>query len=443
LSSTKFEPLALTADFRNCLNILEQTRESYFITGKAGTGKSTLLQLFKDTTRKKIAVVAPTGIAALNVRGQTIHSFFGFPPYPLNKKDIHRKPNFQLYLKLDVLVIDEISMVRADMLDQIDTFLRINRGIPEPFGGLQVIFFGDLYQLPPVLSSETEKYVLAQRYDTPYFFSAHVFRDGYSIRLIELYHVYRQEEYHFIQLLDRLRTNEFDEDDLALINERVEQPGLVREFTITLTATNQVAEQINFQRLYSIDRPLFKYPAFIEGSFNPQSYPTDALLTLKQGAQVMFVKNDPLKEFVNGSIGLVREADQDHIIIEMEHWGGMKTLEIQPLEWHIIRYRLNAQQEVEAEVTGVFRQFPVKLAWAITIHKSQGKTFDKIQVDLGRGAFEFGQTYVALSRCRTLEGIVLSKPLRQTDVLVDHRVHEFYESTRKVKLDEYKPWLKP
>ncbi len=442
MSSTKFEPLALTADFRNCLNILEQTRESYFITGKAGTGKSTLLQLFKDTTRKKIAVVAPTGIAALNVRGQTIHSFFGFPPYPLNKKDIHRKPNFQLYLKLEVLVIDEISMVRADMLDQIDTFLRINRGIPEPFGGLQVIFFGDLYQLPPVLSSDTEKFVLAQKYETPYFYSAHVFRDGYSIRLIELNHVYRQEEYHFIQLLDRLRTNEFDEDDLDQINERVERPGLSREFTITLTATNQVAEQINFHRLHSLDKPLFKYPASIEGSFNPQSYPTDALLTLKQGAQVMFVKNDPLKEFVNGSIGLVRELSPDNIVIDLEHWGGMKTLEIQPLEWHIIRYRLNAQQEVEAEVTGVFRQFPVKLAWAITIHKSQGKTFDKIQVDLGRGAFEFGQTYVALSRCRTLEGVVLSKPLRQTDILVDQRIHEFYESTRKVKLDEYKPWLK-
>jgi len=443
LSSTKFEPLALTADFRNCLHILEQTRESYFITGKAGTGKSTLLQLFKDTTRKKIAVVAPTGIAALNVRGQTIHSFFGFPPYPLNKKDIQRTSNYQLYQRIEVLVIDEISMVRADMLDQIDTFLRINRGINEPFGGLQVIFFGDLYQLPPVLSNEAEKYVLRQIYETPYFYSAHVFRDGYTIRLIELNHVYRQEEYHFIQLLDRIRTNEFDADDLALINDRVEQPGLTREYVITLTSTNQVAEQINHQRLQVLNTPRFSYPAIIEGSFNPKSYPTDTLLTLKQGAQVMFVKNDPLKEFVNGSIGLIHELGPDHISIQLEQWGGIKTLNIQPLEWHIIRYRLNAEQELEAEVTGVFRQFPVKLAWAITIHKSQGKTFDKIQVDLGRGAFEFGQTYVALSRCRTLEGVILSQPLRNTDILVDQRIHEFYESTRKVKLDEYKPWIKP
>jgi len=442
LSSTKFEPLALTADFRNCLNILEQTRESYFITGKAGTGKSTLLQLFKDTTRKKIAVTAPTGIAALNVRGQTIHSFFGFPPYPLNKKDIHRTANFQLYMRLEVLVIDEISMVRADLLDQIDLFLRINRGNPEPFGGLQVVFFGDLFQLPPVLSNETEKNLLQQIYETPYFYSAHVFKDGYDIRLIELSHVYRQEEYHFIQLLDRIRTNEFDADDLEQINERVEVPGLVQDYAITLSATNQVAEQINYNRLHALDTPRFTYPATIEGSFNPKSYPTDTILSLKQGAQVMFVKNDPSKEFVNGSIGRIHSLGPDHIQIQLEHWGGIKMLDIQPLEWHIIKYRLNAEQQLETEITGIFRQFPIKLAWAITIHKSQGKTFDKIQVDLGRGAFEFGQTYVALSRCRTLDGVVLSRPLRASDILVDPRIRDFYESTRKVKLDEYKPWVK-
>lgn len=442
MSSTKFEPLALTADFRNCLNILEQTRDSYFITGKAGTGKSTLLQLFKDTTRKRIAVLAPTGIAALNVRGQTIHSFFGFPPYPLNKKDIHRVAHYALYQRLEVLVIDEISMVRADLLDQIDTFLRVNRVINEPFGGLQVVFFGDLYQLPPVLSTDAEKYLLQQIYETPYFYSAHVFKDGYTIRLIELYHVYRQEEYHFIQLLDRIRTHEFNEDDLDQINERVELPGLTKDYAITLTATNQVAEQINQNRLLGLNTPRFTYPAVIEGTFNPKSYPTDTHLLLKQGAQVMFVKNDPAKEFVNGSIGRVEDLSADHIYIQLEHWGGIKTLDIQPLEWHIVKYRLNAEQELEAEITGVFRQYPVKLAWAITIHKSQGKTFDKIQVDLGRGAFEFGQTYVALSRCRTLDGVVLSRPLKANDILVDQRIHEFYESARKVKLSEYKPWLK-
>lgn len=443
MSSTKFEPLALTADFRNCLSILEHTRESYFITGKAGTGKSTLLQLFKDTTRKKIAVLAPTGIAALNVRGQTIHSFFGFPPYPLNKKEIHRTPNFQMYQRIEVLVIDEISMVRADLLDQIDYFLRINRGINEPFGGLQVIFFGDLYQLPPVLSSEAEKTLLQQTYETPYFYSARVFKDGYDIRIIELYHVYRQEEYHFIQLLDRIRTNEFDEDDLQSINERVQAPGLTQELAITLTATNHVAEMINHQRLQALSTPRFNFEATIEGSFNNRTYPTDTLLSLKQGAQVMFVKNDPTKEFVNGSIGRIHHLEADRIQIQLEHWGGSKILEIQPLEWHIIKYKLNVEQELEAEIIGTFRQFPIKLAWAITIHKSQGKTFDRIHVDLGRGAFEFGQTYVALSRCRTLEGVVLGRPLRASDILVDQRIHEFYESTRKVKLNEYKPWINP
>lgn len=441
MSSTRFEPLALTADFRNCLSILEQTDDSYFITGKAGTGKSTLLQLFKDTTRKKIAVIAPTGIAALNVRGQTIHSFFGFPPYPLHRSQIHRVPKHQLYERLVTLVIDEISMVRADMLDQIDYFLRINRGSEEPFGGVQMIFFGDLYQLPPVLSSSSEREALQQKYETPYFYSAQVFGDHFDVKMIELHHVYRQEEYNFIQLLDRIRTRQFDYDDLEEINQRAHNKSLTDQYVITLSTTNAIADRINTLRLQAIDLPIFTYHAEIEGEFNKSSYPTDPVLILKEGAQVMFVRNDPSKAFVNGSIGKIASLSKEKILVELDRQGSTKTIELFPFEWHIIKYKLNKEKELETEVIGTFRHYPVKLAWAITIHKSQGKTFDHIHIDLGHGAFEYGQTYVALSRCRTLGGVVLSKPLRPNDILVDPRINEFYEMMKKIPLSSFKPWL--
>jgi ATP-dependent DNA helicase PIF1 len=442
LSSTRFEPLALTDDFRNCLALLEHTDDSYFITGKAGTGKSTLLQLFKDTTRKRVAIVAPTGIAALNVRGQTIHSFFGFPPYPLKKNQIHVVPNQKLYQKLEALVIDEISMVRADLLDQIDYFLRINRKIEEPFGGLQLICFGDLFQLPPVLSSASEKQVIQEIYETPYFFSSQALKRGLEIKMIELHHVYRQDEYHFIKLLDRVRTYHFDEDDLAELNARYQTTALpLKNGMITLATTNAIADKINAQNLGKIDQPVQIYHAEIEGEFQKNSYPTEEHLLLKQGAQVMFVRNDPNKEFVNGSIGYISHCNAESITVEIDSMASKRTVEVSPMEWHIIKYKLNAEKELEAEIIGRFRQYPLKLAWAITIHKSQGKTFDQIHIDLGYGAFEYGQTYVALSRCRTLQGIHLSKPLQAKDILVDPRIQAFYESKKKVPLREFRPWL--
>lgn len=431
----------MTEDFRNCLILLEQTNDSYFITGKAGTGKSTLLQLFKDTSRKRIAAVAPTGIAALNVRGQTIHSFFNFPPNPLTKNQIHRVPNYRLYERLETLIIDEISMVRADLLDQIDYFLRINRAKNEPFGGVQMVFFGDLYQLPPVQSSISEKQMIQELYETPYFYSAKVFGNDFDIKMIELHHVYRQDEYHFIQLLDRLRTRQFDYDDLDDINQRAHTHTLTNDQIITLSTTNAIAENINAGRLQMLDTPIHTYPAEVEGEFNRHSFPTDQLLVLKVGAQVMFVRNDPAKEFVNGSIGIVVELHSNLIKVDIDRFGKTKTIELVPFEWQILKYKLNPEKELETEVIGIFRQFPIKLAWAITIHKSQGKTFDRINIDLGKGAFEFGQTYVALSRCRTLEGVVLSRPLRPSDILVDERINEFYDQHKKVKLNSFKPWL--
>ncbi len=441
MSATRFEPLALTSDFRSCLSFFEYTDESYFVTGKAGTGKSTLLQLFKDTTRKRVAVVAPTGIAALNVRGQTIHSFFGFPPYPLRNSQIHVVKNQRMYQRLQTLVIDEISMVRADMLDQIDYFLRVNCEKNEPFGGIQLICFGDLYQLPPVLSNLAEKQTLLAQYETPYFYSAHVFRTDFDVKMIELNHVYRQEEMHFIQLLDRVRTRTFDYDDLDELNQRAKSKLPAIDKQITLSSTNAIADRINAANLQSIDKPIQTYHAEIEGEFNQTSYPTEITLVLKEGAQVMFVRNDPNREFVNGSIGTVVSLGEEFISVEIDQYGKGKIIELQPMEWHIIKYKLDRDGELQTEVVGTFRQFPLRLAWAITIHKSQGKTFDKISIDLGYGAFEFGQTYVALSRCRTLEGIILNRPLKPNDILVDERINEFYDSKKKVKLTGWKPWL--
>lgn len=442
MSAIRFEPLALTSDFRSCLHLFEYSQDSYFVTGKAGTGKSTLLQLFKDTTRKKVAVIAPTGIAALNVRGQTIHSFFSFPPYPLHKSQIHVVKNQSLYQRIDTLVIDEISMVRADMLDQIDYFLRVNRESNEPFGGLQLICFGDLYQLPPVITTGAERESIQKIYETPYFYSAKVFQNGFDVQMIELNHVYRQDEIRFIDLLDKIRTRTFDYDDLEDLNMRAKNKLPLHDGLITLSTTNAIADRINAESLQKLDSPIHTFHAEIEGDFNKSSYPTELVLVLKEGAQVMFVRNDPNKAFVNGSIGIITSIDDHHIHVAVDHFEKNKVIELKPVEWHIIKYKLNRQGELDTEVVGTFRQYPLRLAWAITIHKSQGKTFDKINVDLGYGAFEFGQTYVALSRCRTLEGIVLSRPLKPADIKVDDRINEFYESKKKVRLTEWRPWLR-
>lgn len=423
------QPLELNADFKYALDQLEKKHSNLFITGRAGTGKSTLLQLFRNTTKKKAVVVAPTGIAALNVKGQTIHSFFGFPPRPISKRDIKRRRNRRLYKNMDVLIIDEISMVRADVLDNIDYFLRVNREANVPFGGVQVVFFGDLFQLPPVVASDVEQMMFQMHYDSPYFFSAEVFDDRFEIEMLELNKVYRQDNKHFLRLLEAIRMNEIDYDILEEINRRVVPKFDPPAFYITLTATNATANRINQQKLAQLDFPERKYQAKITGSFNANIYPTEAVLRLKIGAQVMFIKNDPEKRFVNGTIGKVTDLKQEKVIIETEgERGQSKTIELETMDWEILRYKsdLTNPNKIQTETIGTFTQFPLKLAWAITIHKSQGKTFDKIAVDLGRGAFEHGQTYVALSRCRTLEGIILKQPLRFNDVKTDERIIDYY-----------------
>lgn len=422
------QPIELSDDFKYALDQVEKAHKSIFITGRAGTGKSTLLQLFRNTTRKKCVVLAPTGIAALNVKGQTIHSFFGFPPRPLSKRDIKKRRNSRLYKNLEVLIIDEISMVRADMLDNIDYFLRINRNINLPFGDVQVVFFGDLFQLPPVVSTEVEKQMFKTQYDSPYFFSAKVFEE-FEMEQLELRKVYRQEGRHFLRLLDAIRLNQADYDDLEDLNERHQPNFSPEEFYITLSARNAKVNSINDKALKDIPFDEEVYLASVTGDFNPRLFPTDAALKLKLNAQVMFIKNDPDKRFVNGTIGKITKLENDKISVEVEESGEKQLIVVERFEWEILRYEASKEDlnKIETKVAGTFKQFPLRLAWAVTIHKAQGKTFDKVIIDLGRGAFEHGQTYVALSRCRTLEGIVLRQRLKGNDVMVDERVVDYYE----------------
>jgi len=426
-------PLVLSEDFKYALDLIEKTKTSLFLTGKAGTGKSTLLSLFKTTTRKKMAILAPTGVAALNVQGQTIHSFFGFPPRIITPQEVGskttRKDLLRLYKSLDVLIIDEISMVRADILDGIDIFLRRNRENFKPFGGVQMIFVGDLFQLPPVVKNDpVERAYFTDYYDSPYFFSAKVMQEpDFEMEHLELRKVYRQDSRHFLRLLEAVRLNTVDFDDLEDLNERYTPNFPSTPGYITLCARNATADRINRAELSHLTTPVHTYTAEVKGMFDPALYPTEAEMTLRQGAQVMFIKNDPERAFVNGTIGVIEEINDDNIAVKVTDHNGKSTLvDVVKHDWEILRYKANTSGSIEAEPIGSFRQYPLKLAWAITIHKSQGKTFDKVLLDLGGGAFEHGQLYVALSRCRTLEGIVLRQPIRMNDIITDERIAEYY-----------------
>jgi len=424
-------PIELNDDFRYALDLLEKYNTSMFITGKAGTGKSTLLQLFRNTTHKKVVVLAPTGIAALNVQGQTIHSFFGFPPKPLTKKDIKPRRYKNMYKKIDTIIIDEISMVRADMMDNIDYFLRINCENPMPFGGKQIVFFGDLFQLPPVVNNEEQLYFNTY-YESPYFFSATVFNE-FHLEPFELRKVYRQEERNFIKLLDRVRTNRIDWDDLNTLNERYVGNELpLEDAYITLSTRNAIVNQINSSRLRRLPTTEVTYTGSVTGNFSERTFPTDMILKLREGAQVMFVKNDPDRKFVNGTLGKIHSLREDVIKVAIPTEDGEeKIIEVEQAEWEILKYRMkpgeDGRDQLDTEPVGSFKQYPIRLAWAVTIHKSQGKTFTKVVIDLGSGAFAHGQTYVALSRCTHFNGILLKQKIRPQDIMLDERIVQYYE----------------
>jgi len=410
--------------FKLIADQIESSNDHIWVTGKAGTGKSTLLKLIQDSTSKRMVTLAPTGVAALNVRGQTIHSFFRFAPRLYAGERISRRKNVRLYQAIDTIIIDEISMVRADLMDQIDQFLRVQRDTEKPFGGVQMIFFGDIFQLPPVVRSD-ERAILNAYYKAPYFFCAHVMSE-IELRAFELDKVYRQKDQYFIRLLDEIRLNKADWDTMEAFAECIDHDFNPPPFCITLATRNSIVQQINKTKLAQIDMPMLSYTAKVEGLFNVNQRPAEPIVQLKEGAQVMLLRNDPQLEYVNGSIGIYRGEEDDRLLVELDDpIDGLKTVKIGKVSWDIIKYDY-VDQKVSAQTVGTFTQYPVRMAWAITIHKSQGQTFDQVFLDMGRGAFEYGQTYVALSRCTTLEGLKLKRGLRPKDILVDPIVVEFY-----------------
>jgi ATP-dependent exoDNAse (exonuclease V) alpha subunit len=415
--------------FQRALELIEKTSRHIFITGKAGTGKSTLLDYFRNHTKKKIVVLAPTGVSALNVKGQTIHSFFGFKPnVTLNSIKKMKGNQRDIYKELDAIVIDEASMIRADLLDCIDKFLRLNVKKKKPFGGVQMIFIGDLYQLPPVVTGK-EKEFFNTHYKSPYFFDSFVMKE-IDMEFIELEKIYRQKDEDFIAILNAIRNNSITDKELGTLNQRYDPEFIPdpNDFYIWLTSINKAADKINRDHLSRISSPLITYHGAIRGDFNEDSLPTQIILQLKKGAQVMLLNNDSLFKWVNGSIGqivdIIKQKGEEDIIIVKLITGEL--VDVLPYRWELFNYYFDKDKNsIESEIVGSFTQYPIKLAWAVTIHKSQGKTFDKVVIDIARGTFASGQVYVALSRCTRLDGIVLKKPLEKKHIFMDWRVVKF------------------
>lgn len=444
---------------RRALELLENSREHLFLTGQAGTGKTTLLDEFRQTTKRNVIVLAPTGVAAANIGGRTIHSFCGIGPgssrtkiNKLGPNDPHKK----VVEHLDMVIIDEVSMMRADLLDYFDKFLRANRGEPSvAFGGVQIVFVGDLYQLPPVVTREEEN-LFQRQYATPYFFSAEIFRE-IGFRFVELQEVHRQKDDEFLQLLQSIRVNSAGREELAKINARVmdEDRNDLEDFTIYISTTNAIADGVNQYRLERIDSPEKRFLGKSEGITSGFTYPADLELKLKVGAQVMLLNNDKAGRWVNGTVGKFTGVYKNTKGAPAQSDAGVDTSELLMIEtedgtmlyvprhkWDVVDYIWDeSDNAVETDVVGSYSQFPVKLAWAVTIHKSQGKTFDHVVIDLGRGAFAHGQLYVALSRCRTLEGIELVRNASLSDIQMDERVVDFLSLCRKAgdKLLMYAP----
>lgn len=415
--------LEITPEFQRAFDLMENSTKSAFITGKAGTGKSTLLKYFRLKTSKNTVVLAPTGIAALNVNGQTIHSFFQFPPELLQKNRIQKiYKKVPLFQKIDILIIDEISMVRADMLDAIDYSLRLHRDSDIPFGGVQIIFFGDMYQLPPVVTGDLKQY-FADNFESEYFFGADVF-GSFKFQIIELQKIFRQKDAFFINMLNNIREGKVLASDLTSLNSRLvpDFKASKDDLFITLASTNSIADNENQRRLNFISNPTLTYSASVSGDFESKSYPTDLNLNLKVDAQVMLIKNDPDKRWVNGTIGKVVSLTDNSVKVEV---NGSKY-DLERATWENIEYKYDQEEKkILPIVKGSFTQYPLKLAWAVTIHKSQGRTFQQVVIDLGNGAFAHGQTYVALSRCTSFEGIILKNSIRAKDIIVDQKVKNF------------------
>ena len=438
-----FVPDTDNHEFQDALNLVKYTRQSLFLTGKAGTGKSTFLRYVTDNVKKKYVVLAPTGIAAINAGGSTLHSFFKLPFHPLLPDDpnlslqkgrIHEffkytKPHRKLLEQLELIIIDEISMVRADIIDTVDRILRVySRNLREPFGGKQLLLVGDAFQLEPVVKGD-EREILARFYPNPYFFSARVFGQ-IDLVSIELKKVYRQSDPTFISVLDHIRGGTVGAADLQLLNTRYgvaisPTADRERDLYITLATRRDNVDYINERRLAELPGEPEIFRGEIRGDFPESSLPTQLELVLKPGAQIIFIKNDYERRWVNGTIGTVNGFDMDGSTLYITTDDG-RECDVKRESWRNIRYTYNEEKKlVEEEELGTFTQFPVRLAWAITVHKSQGLTFSRAVIDFTGGVFAGGQTYVALSRCTSLEGIRLKKPVSRADVFVRPEITEF------------------
>lgn len=436
ISNKEIINIILTQEFDDAVNALESTNKSAFITGKAGTGKSTLLKYFRSKSKKDIAILAFTGLAAINVSGETIHSFFQFPVGFIDKKTVNANNKISHILRsINTIVLDEVSMLRADLMDAINISLQKNRENNLPFGGVQMIFIGDLHQLPPIIEKEL-KDVYSKYYKTPFFFSADVFND-YKILKVDLQKIHRQTEPLFVEILNNIREKKHVWASAQMLNRNVVGKEFLKELQsseyVVLCTTNDKSRKINEYYMSKVNSPLREYKAYVSGVYDPASYPTDEILKIKEGCKVIFIRNDnQLKTYVNGDVGIVRQLTNGAMLIETK----TSMISLERAKWEKIKYDtkyidttnedgiVEKKRIVTKEIVGSFEQYPIKLAWAISIHKSQGQTYDKVLIDFDRGCFTSGQAYVALSRCRTFNGIKLRRAMTESDVILDRRIHE-------------------